>query len=64
MKDLQDDMRVVKRQLNIEEPKEKRMKFATDPTEGQPKDYCKDEFGWTKKDCSWAQIELEHHFFQ
>ena len=54
MKDLQDDMGVVK--------KEKRRKFAIDPTEGQPKDYCKDDFDWTKKDCvvgpklNWSTI--------
>ena len=49
MKDLQDDMRVVKRQLNIEEAQGKRFKFAIDPTEVEPKDYSKDELDRTTR---------------
>ena len=43
LKDLQDDMRVVKRHLNLEDAQGKRLKFAVDPTEGPAKDYLKDE---------------------
>ena len=43
LKDVQDDMRVVKRQLNIhEEAQGKRLKFAVDPAEGPAKDSSKD----------------------
>lgn len=49
VKDLQDDMRMVKRQLLIEDEK-KSIRFALDPTEGQPKDYCQhDEDRTTRK---------------
>ena len=43
LKELQDDMRVVKRHLNIEDAQGKRLKSAVDPTEGPAKDYLKDE---------------------
>ena len=43
LKDLQDDMRVVKRHLNLEDAQGKRLKLAVDPTEGPAKDYLKDE---------------------
>ncbi len=43
LKDVQDDIRVLKRCLNIEDAQGKRMKFAVDPTEGPAKDYLKDE---------------------
>ncbi len=44
LKDLQDDMRVVKRELDIEDDaKGKRLKFAADPTEGPCGDYSRDE---------------------
>ena len=49
MKDLQDDMREVKRQLNLEETEKKKMRFAVDPTEGHPRDYCKDELDRTTR---------------
>ena len=37
LKDLQDDMRVVKRHLNLEDAQGKRLKLAVDPTEGPAK---------------------------
>ena len=43
LKDVQDDMRVVKRHLNLEDAQGKRLKLAVDPTEGPAKDYLKDE---------------------
>jgi len=39
-KDMQDDIKTIKRFLAMEDTKEgKRMRFAIDPTEGKPKDY-------------------------
>ena len=50
VKDTQDDIKEIKRQLKIEDvPGEKRMKFAIDPSQGKPGDYAKDEFDWSKK---------------
>lgn len=41
---MQDDIKMIKRLLAMEDFKEgKRMKFAIDPTTGKPKDYDKDE---------------------
>ena len=49
-KDMQDDIRMMKRHLKMEDvEEEKRMKFALDPTEGKPADYAKEEFDWTKR---------------
>ena len=50
VKDMQDDIRVMKRHLKIEDVEgEKRMKFAIDPTQGRPGDYAKEDFDWTKR---------------
>ena len=44
VKDMQDDIRVMKRHLKIEDVEgEKRMKFAIDPTQGRPGDYAKED---------------------
>ena len=49
VKDMQDDIRVMKRHLKIQNVEgEKRMKFV-DPTEGRPGDHAKEEFDWTKR---------------
>ena len=50
VKDMQDDTRVMKRHLKIEDVEgEKRMKFAIDLTQGRPGDYAKEDFDWTKR---------------
>ena len=61
LKDLQDDMRVVKRHLNLEDAQGKRLKLAVDPTEGPAKDYLKDEMDKKTKKLG-SESESSHSY--
>ena len=61
LKDLQDDIRVVKRHLNLEDAQGKRLKLAVDPTEGPAKDYLKDEMDKKTKKLG-SESESSHSY--